>query len=217
MQIYVIKAGQETGPFSKEQLQSMLKAGMIALNDLAWRNGLPTWIPLHQIVHLNLTTSPVAQPAYAVQNRRVILKLDQLNGQTAGFGIRLLAMIVDVFVGALLGWAVFLLLVFMLSYGGKTPPSFLFSFYYVFGFFFGWLYHALFESSSMQATLGKRLCELVVTNEQGQRIGFGRATGRYFGKYLSSFILCIGYLMCLWTEKRQCLHDMMASCLILQK
>lgn len=217
MQIYIVKAGQETGPFSKEQLQSMLKAGMIALNDLAWRNGLPTWIPLHQIVHLNLTTSPVAQPAYAVQNRRVIQKQEPLS-QTATFGIRLLAMIVDVSVSALLGWSVFLLLVLKLSFSGRTlPPDFLVYFAYLLGFVFAWLYHALLESSSMQATLGKRFCGLVVTNEQGQRIGFGQATRRYFGKYLSGFIFGIGYLMSLWTEKRQCLHDMMASCLVLQK
>jgi len=38
-----------------------------------------------------------------------------------------------------------------------------------------WLYFALAESSSRQATLGKRLLGLRVTNLHGDRIGFGRA------------------------------------------
>lgn len=85
------------------------------------------------------------------------------------------------------------------------------------GFVSGWLYYALMESSPKQATLGKMACGLYVTNIQGGRIGFGQASGRYFGMILSSLTLGIGFLMCAWTEKKQCLHDMMANCLILKK
>src|SRR5687768_13705227 len=46
----------------------------------------------------------------------------------------------------------------------------------------GWLYYALMESSGMQATLGKKALGMIVTDENGNRIGFGRATGRYFAK-----------------------------------
>ncbi len=78
-----------------------------------------------------------------------------------------------------------------------------------------WLYTALQESSQIQATVGKRAMNIIVTDLQGGRISFGRATGRLFGKYVSAIILLIGYLMMLWNPKRQALHDMMAGTLVL--
>ena len=81
----------------------------------------------------------------------------------------------------------------------------------------GWLYFALMESSKSQATLGKMALNLKVTDMDGNRISFGRATGRYFGKIISGMILYIGYILAGLTEKKQALHDMMASCLVVRK
>jgi uncharacterized RDD family membrane protein YckC len=80
-----------------------------------------------------------------------------------------------------------------------------------------WLYFALMESSPWQATLGKKALGLEVTDLDGRRISFPRATGRYFGKIVSSFILMIGYIMAGFTERKQALHDMMAGCLVIRK
>lgn len=81
----------------------------------------------------------------------------------------------------------------------------------------GWLYEALLISSSYQATLGKMAVGIVVTDVQGRRISFLRATGRYVGKTVSGMLMMIGYLIQPFTEKRQALHDMMAGCLVLRK
>ena len=81
----------------------------------------------------------------------------------------------------------------------------------------GWLYEALMVSSSYQATLGKMAVGMVVTDMQGRRISFLRATGRHFGRLLSLMLFLIGYLIQPFTEKRQALHDMMAGCLVLRK
>lgn len=62
-------------------------------------------------------------------------------------------------------------------------------------FVMGWLYSAVLESSSMQGTLGKKALGLVVTDMDGRRISFGRATGRYFAKFLSAMILLVGFMM----------------------
>lgn len=78
----------------------------------------------------------------------------------------------------------------------------------------GWLYFALTESSTWQATVGKRLLKLKVTDMDGQRISFGKATGRYFGQILSGMICGIGYIMVAFTEKKQGLHDMLAGTLV---
>jgi uncharacterized RDD family membrane protein YckC len=58
---------------------------------------------------------------------------------------------------------------------------------------------------------------IVVTDAQGQRVSFARATGRYFGKIISSIILYIGFIMVAFTEKKQGLHDIMADCLVVVK
>ena len=80
-----------------------------------------------------------------------------------------------------------------------------------------WLYFALMESSKIQGTLGKMMVGIVVTDLDGNRIGFGKASGRYFGKIVSSIILMIGYVMAAFTERRQALHDIMAGCLVIRK
>jgi len=79
-----------------------------------------------------------------------------------------------------------------------------------------WLYEALMESSAKQATLGKMALGIRVTDLDGNRIGFGKATGRHFAKYLSALILGIGYLMAAFTERKQALHDMLAGTLVLR-
>jgi uncharacterized RDD family membrane protein YckC len=80
-----------------------------------------------------------------------------------------------------------------------------------------WLYFALMESSSWQATLGKKILRLYVTDLQGRRLTLSRATGRTFAKYLSSMTAGIGYILCGFTEKKQALHDIVANCLVLRR
>lgn len=80
-----------------------------------------------------------------------------------------------------------------------------------------WLYFALMESSENQATIGKAAVSIKVTDMHGNRIGFGKATGRYFGKILSTLILFIGFIMIGFNDKRQALHDQMAGTLVVMK
>jgi len=81
----------------------------------------------------------------------------------------------------------------------------------------GWLYFSLMESSSNMGTLGKMALGLKVTDMNGNRISFARATGRYFGKIISGMILYVGYIMAGLTEKKQALHDMLADCLVVRR
>jgi uncharacterized RDD family membrane protein YckC len=81
-----------------------------------------------------------------------------------------------------------------------------------------WLYHALMESSEWQATVGKKVLGLVVTDMAGRRISFGRSTGRHFGKIVTNMIpMAIGYIMAGFTERKQAIHDMIAGCLVLRR
>jgi len=84
-----------------------------------------------------------------------------------------------------------------------------------------WLYWSLLESSSWQATLGKKALGLYVTDLQGSRVSFGKASGRFFAGRGISLVPSIGALYYLidcimagLTEKKQALHDMIAGCLV---
>ena len=81
----------------------------------------------------------------------------------------------------------------------------------------GWLYYALLESSKYQGTLGKVAVGIKVTDTVGNKITFARATGRYFGKIISSMTIYIGFIMAGFTVKKQALHDIMSDCLVIKK
>ena len=80
-----------------------------------------------------------------------------------------------------------------------------------------WLYHAVMESSEWQATVGKKVLDLVVTDMAGRRVSFWRATGRHFAKIVSNVIYPFGHIMAGFTYQKQALHDMIAGCLILRR
>ena len=151
----------------------------------------------------------------------------------AGFWWRFLAYIIDDLIMGFVNfiilipvWAVLGFSIFRLSELSSlndemalgTIASFvgLISFTAIVSIVITWLYFALLESSSKQGTLGKMALGIKVTDLNGNRISFARATGRYFGKILSGMILMIGYIMAGFTEKKQALHDMLASCLVMK-
>ena len=78
-----------------------------------------------------------------------------------------------------------------------------------------WLYYAGFESSRSQATPGKLLMRIVVTDLDGNKPSFARVTLRHFAKFISALIIFIGFLMIGLTKNRQGLHDKIAGCLVL--
>jgi len=84
----------------------------------------------------------------------------------------------------------------------------------ILGIAISWLYFASMESSSEQATLGKQALGIKVTNLEGKPISFEQATGRHFAKILSTLILLVGYIMAAFTKKKQALHDILASTLV---
>jgi uncharacterized RDD family membrane protein YckC len=79
-----------------------------------------------------------------------------------------------------------------------------------------WLYFALQESSTNQATVGKRLFGLRVYTRDEQRISFGKASLRFWAKLLSACILGAGFLMALSNSERRALHDLLSRTQVLQ-
>ena len=152
------------------------------------------------------------QPAYGQQPAGV---------RHAGFWIRLGAYFIDIIIlfviavviGAVLGVSIFTGSPGYSSSG--ATGAFLVLFYLIFIIII-WLYFAIQESSSAQATLGKRAVNVKVTDLEGNRIGFGKATVRTIVR----FIPLIGPLGCLaigFSDNKQGLHDWAAGTYVIYK
>lgn len=139
-----------------------------------------------------------------------ILDLDDKriqNFRFAGFWIRFAAAFID---GLIVSAASSLLALIFL--GGSSYNSFTSNPY---SFLVGWLYFAGMESSSSLGTIGKISMGIKVVNEQGERISFLNATGRYFAKIISTIILFIGYIMAAFDLRHQALHDKLAKTFVI--
>lgn len=156
-------------------------------------------------------------------------------GLYAGFWLRVVAALID---GLLIGipFVIIALVIFasalpMLRGFGREPnpnPFLLISLFSprllllgALGLVGTWLYWSLLESSSWQATLGKKALGLYVTDLTGAPLSFGRASGRFFAGRGIGYVPSIGGLYFLVdcilagvTEKKQALHDMIAGCLV---
>jgi len=82
---------------------------------------------------------------------------------------------------------------------------------------FSWCYFAGMESSPLKATIGKLAVGIFVSDLNGERVSFGKASGRFFGKLISGLLIGIGFIIAGTSTKKQALHDSMSDCLVLSK
>ncbi|MBP2146229.1 putative RDD family membrane protein YckC [Methanofollis sp. W23] len=150
-----------------------------------------------------------------------VLQADEEPVEYAGFIRRFVAYIVD----ALIFVAVSFLLIMMvfIVLGAFMEPSQIISLLimiepliYILSFTTFYFYCAYLESSPRQATVGKRALGIAVTDADGERITFGRATGRFIGKQLSGLFFPVFIIIAL-TQKKQGLHDMATDTLVVKK
>jgi uncharacterized RDD family membrane protein YckC len=129
----------------------------------------------------------------------------------AGFWFRLFANMLD--------GTVFFPINFILSFISiiwlEMPKEVVFIKYTLFSILY-WLYFSLMESSGYRATLGKRALGIVVTDYEGKKISFSKASARYWAKLLSIVTLGIGYIMAGFTRRKQALHDIVTGCILVR-
>jgi len=225
------KANVPIGPFTRAQVAEKLQSGEFSLDSLAFVEGLTQWTPLRDV----LAKVDAAQPAISAAYSYAATMQPPSHLVYAGFWLRFVAHLVDSLILGIpmsiisggLGFVYGMIsgmkhpgvkLRFMNEDGSINGSFVIFELcIMVFSMIVYWLYYALQESSSAQATLGKRAISLKVTNLEGRRIGFGQASGRYFGKIISSLTLLIGYMMAGFTERKQALHDMIAGTLVVKQ
>lgn len=228
---YLFDGNYKRGPYTKEDLEMM----NIKSDSLIWDEDLNKWSEainfpeFHAFISIikdnqNKTSSnyniPSSKIDYSIKNNTEESKiisphnshfikhtvtylkngtLELLNVKTneiityryANFGERFLALILDS-----------LILI--------IPSLF-------FGIFANWLYFAQMQSSTKQQSVGQSALSIQLLSIDGDKVTFGQATGRYFAHFLSVLTFMIGYLMFFFTDKKQCLHDMVANTLVVRE
>jgi uncharacterized RDD family membrane protein YckC len=80
-----------------------------------------------------------------------------------------------------------------------------------------WPYYALMEASRRRATLGKLALGIEVGDINGGPASFIQTSVRFLVRGVSGAILGIGFLMPLFTPRRQTLHDLAANMIVTVK
>lgn len=141
----------------------------------------------------------------------------------AGFWIRFAARFLD---GLILGIpflivyfaAVFPIITANVHNHDRTPPQLgVLPLLIQFGFMGVRMCYEIFFLSRFGATPGKMACNLRVLTAEGEKISFGRATGRFFSEILSGMTCYIGYIIAGFDEQKRALHDHICSTRVVYK
>lgn len=130
----------------------------------------------------------------------------------AGFSARLMALVIDGLVVALFFMPVTVASGYFFGVGWPLTPGVISAALCIVGL----IYSALGESSRHQATVGKMALGIKVTDLEGRRISFRRAAWRALGKLASFSVLLVGFVVAIFTKRRQALHDFMAGTLVVR-
>jgi uncharacterized RDD family membrane protein YckC len=219
---YVIN-GNQAGPVPESELVQMLTSGQLAPETLVWTQSLEDWVAASSVDALMNPTpvSPTPTPVSPVPAASAEMTADSEAAEAAevtyaGFWKRVAACLIDGVIMTMAG--LFVGATFGVIYGVVLQTAAGAGFFgNAIGILMQWAYFALMESSANQATVGKMALGIKVTDLDGNRLSFGRATGRHFGKIISGLTLGIGYLMVAFMPRKQALHDIMAGCLVVNR
>ena len=212
MKYWLNLGGEKTyGPYEVDRLRIFQSEGTLGASAQLCQEGGMQWVPAASVLG---PTNTVAPPPLRQSTVSAPLGV-QGEFELAPFGKRAGAIIIDGLILSMGNWLIDrVALEFVANVLGSWERA---------GFtlallelVIGWLYFVLLETSQKQATLGKMLVEIKVTDINGNRLGFGQATGRYFSKMISLIILGVGFLFPLWTPRKQALHDIIAGTLVLR-
>ncbi len=86
----------------------------------------------------------------------------------------------------------------------------------VIGIILGGFYNVFFVVK-YGATPGKMIVGLRIIMANGDRLGVGRAIGRYFAEMVSGMVCYIGYIIAAFDDQKRSLHDHMCSTRVVYK
>lgn len=223
---YLDSDRRQNGPVPVESIRNALREGRITEATLVWRDGLSEWRPISELAgELGISPLPGAARVDADAGNRPPSPLATRAAAAddvvpAGFVRRWAALFLDNLILAIpLGIAAMMVAIPMglLSAHSDTAGAMAQGLYYLLYLLVAPLYYAGMESSVHQATLGKRALGIKVTDNDGRRLSFSHALGRWFAAALSYLTLYIGFLMAAFTERKRALHDIVAGTLVVDQ
>jgi len=229
MEVWIGRQGERHGPYQEEQIKEWLRSGQLSRADLGWYDGLADWQPLSVLFPLEKPTPP-APDVYAPPPPPPLSASAAFH--YAGFWQRFGAWFIDLIVLMIPSMIVMYLFGGMDAYQhlmqqmqAGSDMSAAFREYYdatkgsqIASLAITFVYYVLFEASKFQATPGKLALRLRVTDLNGQRVTIGRAAARNVVRIsglVFGLIPIICYLAIAWTQRKQGLHDLIASTLVL--
>lgn len=231
---YYVEKGEQRGPVDHHTLVGRIGRGELGADTLVWRDGMADWNPARSVAALSAPAAGIRDaggPGLAAAPHAVagiesggFDPFSQEHYGTiavtyAGFWKRFAAVLLDGFILWIPQYILQMIvaMIWMTFNGDSDNPASIFlmaMFSWQVSFGLQLAYFSFFESGSWQATPGKKILKIKVTDADGRRVTLARAFGRNAGKLLSSLVLGIGYIMAGFTERKQALHDIMANCLV---
>ena len=229
MNWYYSQNNERRGPLSDAELAALNQAGTITAETLVWREGWSNWRrfadanrPSDVATEGNAAcvecgkTFPTSEMiqyegSWVCANCKPVFFQKIKEGvpvagefRYAGFWIRFVAVFIDVIVLNILNIPVRLSIGF-----ASTDPNMQLRIVLLsagISMLMGAAYDIFFVGK-FGASPGKMALRLRIVRANGEKVTYGRACGRYFGKLLSSFTLGIGYIMAAFDEEKRSLHD----------
>lgn len=130
----------------------------------------------------------------------------------SGFWRKALALMIDGFVISLLMLVVFVAIISFAGLGATQEQLIL---TIIGAYVIVLLYKPILESSKKQATIGKMVMGIKVIGASGGKISFLRALARFIIEQLHASFL-VGYLISLFTAKKQSLHDIVCKTYVIK-
>lgn len=220
---YFVRDGRREGPVSAEFIADELRRGRLTEDDRVWMEDFEAWRPISELPELHelAAQTPPPLPSEMAEAAAAALaeRLAPPPVQYASFPARVFALLIDSAILMVPG-LITLFIVAAVVYAtnekfdiqNKDDAEYLQAIFNLCAIPVLWLYYAGFESSRLQGTPGKILMGIRVTDIDGQRLSFPRASLRFFWKQLT---LPIGFVLAISTGRRQALHDLLAGSLVL--
>lgn len=134
----------------------------------------------------------------------------------AGFWLRFAAKMVD---GIIVSLPLMAVMIFVVLSTAQTNPEIgqLFILLCQLGFYVIYALYNIFFVGRFGATPGKMVCKIKVVTAQGEKVSYGRATGRFFAEVLSGMICYLGYLIAAFDQEKRSLHDHICNTRVVYK
>ncbi|WP_421940990.1 RDD family protein [Pedobacter sp.] len=192
----VVINGKPTGPYSLNELNAL----NILPNTFIRKPGMDDYKEAHAI--------PELRELFGFKFQKTAPQY------FAAFDQRLLASVIDHFLIVIVYSVIILTSYIYIQEKQERIMAFLLPFPLV--FLIKLIYASFAEASKSQATIGKKLLNIKVTDLEGSRISIGISFVRNFSKILSVIPFFFGYLYSFLNKKNQCWHDIAANTLVIK-